>query len=76
MDKFDGILRIHPPPLATEHDSMAMVTKIQNTCHMISFKYNTGMKIAGQKFQKEERHVLLKDSMDVVFFIRNLSQNV
>ena len=43
---------------------------------MISFKYNTGMKIAGQKFQKEERHVLLKDSMDTVFFIRNLSQNV
>ena len=55
---------------------MAMVTKIQNTCHMISFKYNTGMKIAGQKFQKAEKHVLLKDSMDAVFFIRNLSQNV
>ena len=53
MDKFVGVIIINPSPLAMEQDFNGHGNKNQNTCDLISFKYNTGMKLAGQKFQRE-----------------------
>ena len=71
MDKFVGILRINPSPLAREHDIKGHGNKEIEYLSYDFIKYNTDMKLAGQKYQREERHVLLKDSMDTVFSSEN-----
>ena len=58
MDKFVGILRINPWPLAREHDFNGHGIKEPEYLSYDFIKYNTGMKLAGQKYQRKERSCL------------------
>ena len=58
MDKFVGILRINPSPLAREHDFNGHGNKEPEYLSYDFIKYNTGMNLAGQKYQRKERSCL------------------
>ena len=71
MDKFIGILRINPSPLAREHDIKGHGNKEIEYLSYDFIKYNTGMKLADKSTRGKSGHVLLKDSMDTVFSSEN-----
>ena len=49
MDKFVGILRINPSPLAREHDFNGHGNKEPEYLSYDFIKYNTGMKLTESK---------------------------